>query len=225
MRLIALVSWFDEQAAWLAELVASLATAGVDHVVAVDGAYALYPHGRGNSGSEQGRVVAATALGAGMGCTVHQPAFPWVGGEVEKRSVMFALGHLAAVPDEDWLVVADADEVWEQPHGLRDALSGTELDVAEVMLVERTGHGRSNAMIRKCFRAQPGGIWVEDRHCRYVAADGRVLWDQARRGEEVEALTLMDVRVLHRPGEREAHRTVDRLDYYVRRRELNAEAL
>jgi hypothetical protein len=130
------LSWFDERTDWLAELVASLAAVGVDHLVAVDGAYGLYPGARGSSGSEQASVVLGAAHGAGIGVTVHVPAFPWPGNEVEKRTVLFALGHLVAQPYDDWLVVADADEVWESGD-LRADLADCAADVAEVMLVER----------------------------------------------------------------------------------------
>jgi hypothetical protein len=225
MRLIGLVSWFDEQTAWLAELVASLAAAGISHVVAVDGAYALYPQARGHSGSEQGQIVASAALGAGMGCTIHQPAMPWIGNECEKRTALFALGHLVAVPDDDWLVVADADEVWERASGLAGTLAATDLDAAEVLLYENTQHGRENTVSRKCFRAQRDGISVQSHHAHYVAGDGRVLWDAARPGLHEEALTVLDVEVRHRPTERLAYRTQRRNSYYGARRALSVEGV
>lgn len=225
MRLIALLSWFDERADWLAELVASMARAGVDHVVAVDGAYAMYPQARGNSDTEQAQAVTATALGAGMGVTVHVPQHSWVGNEVEKRSFLFAAGHLAAEPGVDWLWVCDADEVITQAAGVRDALEATSLDVAEVLLEEHVAQGEfewNRAPIRKLFRAHPAGITVEGHHARYVDGDGGVLWD-ASRPVHVDAESLWDVRVLHRPAAREAYRTAKRHAYYERRRDFALE--
>lgn len=219
MRLICLLSWFDERPDWLAELVASVARAGADHVIAVDGAYALYPQARGSSGSTQAAVVAAAALGAGIGVTVHVPEQPWVGNEVEKRTVMFRLGHAIAESGRDWLWVCDADEVITRGAGVRDELTCTDLDVGEVLLVENGGH----LPIRKLFRAQPGGIRVEERHCRYLTGVDTVLWDAARPSQQVDAESLWDVRVLHRPADRDALRDQGRNSYYEVRRMAGVE--
>jgi hypothetical protein len=222
VRLIALLSWFDERPSWLAELVASLARAGVDHLVALDGAYGFYPQAKGSSGSEQAEVITGAALGAGMGVTVHVPHQPWFGNEVEKRTALFAFGNQIAEAGEDWLIVADGDEVWTDGHDLKGALEATALDVVEVVLYERTVTGeRGHSPIRKCFRAQP--IRVMGHHARYVADDERVLWDAARPGLQVEAETLWGVKVRHRPAEREALRNVNRNAYYKRRADLKAE--
>jgi hypothetical protein len=74
VRLIAALSWFDESPAWLSELVASLARAEVDHVVALDGSYALFPGAEAWSGTEQHDAIVHTARGCGMGCTLHVPS-------------------------------------------------------------------------------------------------------------------------------------------------------
>lgn len=226
MRLIALLSWFDERSDWLAELVASMATANVDHVVAIDGSYALYPQAKGSSGSEQATIMAAAALGARMGVTVHVPQWPWIGNEVEKRTAMFALGHVVAQAGEDWLWVCDGDEVITQAAGLRDALEDTALDVAEVMLREGVRQGEhefNHQPIRKLFRAQPSGIRVEGHHARYVTGDDVVLWDAGRPDDQVEALSYWDVQVRHRPCEREPYRNAKRNSYYQSRTDLATE--
>lgn len=145
------------------------------------------------------------------------PQTPWFGNEVEKRDALFRLGHAVAEPREDWLVVADADEVWKPGHDLYDGLTATDLDVAEIMLEERVGaggHEWNRQMIRKCFRAHPRGIRVEGAHYRYVNGDGLVLWGGYA---EEPCEQLMDVRVRHRPGDREIYRDRKRLAYYERR--------
>src|SRR6266498_1360247 len=53
LKIIAILSWFDESPSWLSACVASLARAGCSHLVAVDGAYRLYPDGRPHSGIAQ----------------------------------------------------------------------------------------------------------------------------------------------------------------------------
>lgn len=213
-----MISWYAEKPEWLAELVASLGAAGVDHVVAIDGAYAAFPDARGNSGSEQGAVVSATALGAGMGVTVHQPrnVDPWWGNEVEKRTALFTLGHHVAEAGTDWLMVVDADEV-VLSHINRAKLEAIEEDVADVTIVQ----GGSFPM-RKMFRAQESGISVQGYHARYVTGDGRTLWGP---GEEIDTLAgnMLDVRVRHRPDLRQSARRRDKEDYYTMRERLRLE--
>jgi hypothetical protein len=220
------LSWFDENPAWLAELVASLARAGADHVVALDGAYASYPQAAGNSGSEQAQIVVSTALGCGIGATVHAPQWPWAGGEVEKRSALFAFGHVIADAGEDWLMVADADEVWGPAGDLRDRLAATELDCGEVLLEEHVAQGAhewNRQPIRKLFRAQESGISVQGHHARYVSGDGDVLWDAARPNQQALSESLWDVRVRHRPADRAAYRNEKRMTYYSRRSDFGLE--
>jgi hypothetical protein len=225
VRLIACLSWFDEPAPFLAELVASLADAGVDHLVAVDGSYGAYPNSSGSSGSEQACLIHAAAQGAGMGVSVHCPQIPWAGNEIEKRTFLFAAGHLVAEPDTDWLWIADGDEVVTTAHGLRDKLEATSMDVAEVELWTRAGDDEwSRQPIRKLFRAQRGGIRVENHHARYVAADGRVLWDSGEPLAQVPADQFWDVRVRHRPECRPHYRNMKRWKYYERRKQLALEA-
>lgn len=225
MRLIALLNWFDERTDWLTELVASMARAGVDHVVAVDGAYGLYPQARGSSGSDQARAVIASALGAGIGVTVHVPQEAWAGNEVEKRSFLFAAAHLVAEPGKDWLWVCDGDEVITNAAGLRGTLERAAAVVGEVILWERAGdHEAGHSPARRLFLAHSGGIRVEHRHCRYVNGDGAVLWDAAIPVDQVEAEPYWDVRVEHRAATRDAYRNMKRNEYCERRELLGAEA-
>lgn len=220
MKVVALLSWFDERTDWLAELVGSLAGVGVEHIVAVDGAYALYPQGRAQSGSEQANVVVSAAHGAGLGVTVHVPACPWPG-EVEKRTALFALGHLVAEPGVDWLLVVDADELMD-PVNLKAQVEGSTCDVAEVLLYERhDDHPDSRTMTRRLFRAHPGGIRVCGTHAHYVNGDGVQLWH----GSSVTADQLWDVRIRHRAAERGRLRTERRLAYYERRNEYGIESV
>ena len=95
MKLIAILCWYDERPSWLAGVTASLARLQVAHLVAVDGAYGLYPKGHGCSGTEQQQTIVETCRAAGIGTTVHTPPEPWFGNEVEKRNLAF---QLAAQP-------------------------------------------------------------------------------------------------------------------------------
>jgi hypothetical protein len=132
VRIFACLAWFDESPRWLAATVASCARL-CDHVIAVDGAYLLYPGGRRSSGGEQAETVHATAVANGMGCTVHTPASVWQGNEVEKRNAYVAIARELGVYYDDWLFVIDADEVVSEVSSLaRRDLESAQADVASV---------------------------------------------------------------------------------------------
>jgi hypothetical protein len=228
VRIVGLLSWYDEQPAWLAELVASMGRAGVDHLVAVDGAYGAYPDATGDSGSEQAAVVAAAALGAGMGVTVHQPQEPWQGNEIEKRTFLFAAAHLVARPGMDWLWIVDGDEIVTHANGLREQLGATDMVAATCTLWEGVASGEhewNTQPLRMMFRAQASGIRVHGHHACYLTGDGQVLWDNWQPTNEVPALALPGVRVRHRPGDRPAYRNRKRNDYYNRSKSLGLEKM
>jgi hypothetical protein len=112
MRVIGLLSWFEESPSWLAALIAS-GKGFVDHWVAVDGAYFLYPDAlrHPSSGPEQAESIIQTAAACGISCSVHVPAEPWMDNEVGKRSFLFQAGELVAEPNVDWYFVADGDDL------------------------------------------------------------------------------------------------------------------
>ena len=85
MRLVAILNFYEESSQWLAALVASLQKANVDHIVAVDGAYALFPDAmtRPRSGPEQPQAIIECAHTLGIGCTIHRTRSAWGGNEVE----------------------------------------------------------------------------------------------------------------------------------------------
>lgn len=218
MRVIGLLSWYEEPASWLAECVASLAPL-CDHLVAVDGPYALFPGAirKPASGGEQADTIARTAAGSGIGCTIHVPREPWWGNEVGKRDAMFRLAMSIAEPGVDWLLRIDADEAFTQiPADTRKHLGETELDVAEVTMWERGDGQDSQFPIRILFRALQG---IGIRQAHYVvtapgAGGTRVLVgnDQVHRMEP--AMGLPDVRLEHRTRQRSAMRRAQKDDYY-----------
>jgi hypothetical protein len=225
MRLIALLSWYDEPTWCLTELVASLATAGVDHLVAVDGAYMLYPEGRAQSPSEQAQAILAGCQGAGIGVSVYSGREVWYGNEIEKRTFTFAAGHLCAEPGVDWLWVVDADERIQETLGLREALEQTECDVATLMIDEVNDGTREGAFpLRKFFRAQQTGIHLENNHFTYKTGDGQLLFEGycIAKPELVEADNFPFVRIDHRGG-RTKQREFQAQVYYDRRKEHGAE--
>lgn len=91
----------------LAACVSSLAGV-VDHIIAVDGAYMLYPHGQSASDPSQLRVIEEIARGLRIGFTAHVPAQVWAGNEVEKRNHALRLAEAVTSPD-GWYFIHDGD--------------------------------------------------------------------------------------------------------------------
>lgn len=108
-RIVGIISWWDESPTWLAASIASMARF-CDHVVALDGRYALYPDSRLQSGSAEHYAVIDAARASGLGVTLHTAprTFP---DEMAKRSHLFRLAALESEPMRDWYFVLDGDEV------------------------------------------------------------------------------------------------------------------
>jgi hypothetical protein len=216
VKIIALLSWYEEPASWLAECVASTAKL-CDHIIAVDGPYALFPGAlrKPASGTEQAEIILHTAAGAGIGCTIHAPRQPWWGNEVQKRAYMFRLAEGMTTAD-DWLLRIDADEVLTTvPSDTRAKLAKTSLDVANVLMWERDD---SQFPIRVLFRALPG-ITVQQAH--YVVTAPSAVGVKVLCGHEIKhcmepAETLWDVRLEHRSQQRPEARRRLKEEYYVK---------
>ena len=139
MKIVALLSWFNESPTWLAATISSAARF-CDHVIALDGAYANFPGARASSGEFEHEAILRTAEAVGIGVTLHVPDEPYRGNEVEKRNLHFELAKPITSPT-DWLFILDADEtVVRSPDRaiIRGELEETDLYVANVTLSERT---------------------------------------------------------------------------------------
>ncbi|MFE6362970.1 hypothetical protein ACFVP3_23600 [Streptomyces sp. NPDC057806] len=226
MKVIGLLSWYEEPVSWLAECVASAAKL-CDHIIAVDGPYALFPGSirRPASGGEQADTIARTAAGAGIGCTIHVPRKPWWGGEVEKRDSMFRLAAPMTTA-ADWLLRIDADEVLtDVPLDTRELLADSRLDVAEVTIWDRDEG--SQYPFRCLFRALPG-LAIEQAHY-VVTAPGehgrRVLVGNSTVHSPEPAQALWDVRLEHRTRQRPHARQQLKSEYYAKVADLGTEQI
>ena len=236
-RVIGLLSWYDESPSWLAATVASFAPV-IDHLVAIDGPYAAYPHnGRIKSDPEQAEVIQRTCDAVGIGLTLYQPTEAYFGNEVEKRSLAFALA-LTVANEQDWVWVFDADEVLTKyPADFRTRLDVIERDAVEVTLTSRQGYEDAGSVdqivplptdskhdLRMIFRALPG-LRVLGRHDCYVAgpnSDPTFLWGPTTYPVE-PAFRIGEVEVEHRTHRRAAHRKQASHDYYRTRDALGLE--
>lgn len=233
MKLIGLLSWYDEHASWLTAAIASHYRAGLTHLIAVDGAYELFPGGRPRSGVEQHHAINDTCEGLGISSLIHTPATTWTGNEVHKRTFLFELGLTIADPD-DWFLVIDADHLMTEPDDLPRHLQQTDLHAAEVSLWQRpdptTNAARQFKMprvhqstMRVLYRANPG-LHCDGNHYTYTDGQGRILWGQTTPGHTIEpALDLTHIRIEHRTTERDLARHEDQYAYYKRRDNLQIE--
>lgn len=228
MKIVACLSWYDEGPAWLASVVAAAAKAGCDHIVAVDGPYALLTVTGRSSGVLQQDAVVHAAHVAGIGLTLHVPSLPFAGNEVEKRTLMFRLAEQITTRD-DWLMVLDADTFVTKAVDLRRRLQQTDLNAAEVMVltssdVQQLGVSVSRQPVRLLYRAVRG-LEVAGAHYYYrYPIDGRFsyLWGQM---PLEPALALHDVEVEHWTGQRAAARRDMQNVYYERRDAQNVESV
>lgn len=228
MRLIALTSWYDEPVSMLIASIASLKTAGVDHLVAIDGAYALYPDAQPASDPNQLAAIHMTCRELDMGCTVHVPAGVWEGNEPEKRTALFSAGW-AVANQGDWFMIHDADTVVvKAPEDLKDRLAGSGFEVAKVnvhdMVAARIKQRDLPEYFEYCglFKAQP--IKVGPHHAQYRTADGRYLWVGNGEHPPVPALDLTrSLTVEHRPDQRPPERLLAKGGYYGNRDQARVE--
>ena len=231
MRLHALLAYYDEPCSALAACVSSLTHAGVDHIIASDGAYALYPEAKPSSPPDQAHTIHTTAQTLGIASTIHTPSTVWIGNEVEKRTHLFQLAHAVSAPG-DWWFVIDADEIiLTAPTDLKAQLERTEHHVAQATLTELRDLNDTAAQqfnwprhgqfpFRMLFKAQP--IHCRTNHYTYVTDDDRVLWASDSALQE-PALDLPDLIVEHRANQRHQDRRDDKNTYYKRRDHLGVE--
>ncbi len=233
MKVIGVLCWYDESPTWLCATVAS-AAAICDHLVAVAGAYALFPGGSGSSGAAQHEAIAKTAEAVGLGLTLHVPNAKWTGNEVEKRSYSYRLAATIGC-EEDWVLVLDADDVILQcPSTVRERLHDTDLMVGQVSHLERWDPHADPSVssyahvadvsssprvpIRKFFRLLPG-LRCDVTHFHHVAYEGDHtlhLWGNGSWPEE-PALDCTDMVIEHRTRLRARERARRQQAYYQTR--------
>jgi hypothetical protein len=168
--IVACLMWYDEPVEQLDRCVRSLGPVA-DVLVAVDGAFADYPHdGMVNSPPEQFRVIEQACRRDGrIRLVPASTQYPWPD-EVSKRAWMVGYAVNLCVPTgDDWLLVIDGDEYVEEAARRLEIWGGlAELkeDVADVTFrFADTEHP-----LPRLYRAQPG-LTVVGAHWRYVVGD------------------------------------------------------
>lgn len=191
MKLIAMLSWFDEDPELLEECISRVRALGVDHLVAVDGPYDLYPAERQQSPYEPFKAILDAS--AGIGVTMRNKA-SWSGNEVEKRNFMLGLA-LGVADRDDWLLVVDSDHMWEARRSddlpLKMLLEMTTLDFAEVSISDEAPDVQDphTYPARLLMRAIPG-MRYDGAHYRIRLPDGRKSLALRTEAEESTATAL-----------------------------------
>lgn len=106
-RVTGILSFYDEPIELLAACVSGMCRV-VDHVVAIDGSYLLYPNGQPSSDPQQMRIIEEICRGSNVGITTHTQTQRWHGNEVQKRNHALRLAEAVTSP-EGWYLVLDAD--------------------------------------------------------------------------------------------------------------------
>jgi hypothetical protein len=135
LRLFAILIWYDESPTWLGSMITSLQRIGVDHLIAIDGAFRHYD-GDARSNSVQAEAIHLACDAADIGLTMERPQYKmWT--EVEKRAYAFKLFECMSEKWVDWCLVIDGDEVIaEGSPAIKHELTETGLDVANALLWE-----------------------------------------------------------------------------------------
>lgn len=209
-RLVALLSFFDEQPAFLHRLVTSLPLAHVDTLVALDGRYTHFPCAYDQSPCEQYATLTQACEQAGIPLRLHRPTGPYPT-EMAKRTSLFAKGEQATTPT-DWYLIIDGDEqILTAPSNLKAQLEDTMFDVATAHLEQETPHPE----LPRLFRAIRG-LHVTCNHYTYRTPDGRYLWGNART-TLLEARYPTTLRIWHDERGRTPTRRAGQVGYYLRR--------
>jgi len=220
MKLIGLLSFYDESPVWLHECITSHANSGVEHLVAVDGAYELLELGKGASPIEQHEAIIAATSDAGIGLTLPRASRTVAGERGREAHLHVPLGP-AHLRGAQGLVVGDRrgpgrrDKI---PGNVRDWLEQTECDAAEVTFWEPESPDLERDrdacfLVRSLFRAIPG-LRCEGNHYTYVTPDGRRLWGNSTLKPIEPALPLHGVVIEHRTKWRTADRHEQQYAYY-----------
>lgn len=223
------MSFYDERPDWLSATIASLTKWGVDHLIALDGAYFLYPEGRHRSSTFQHLAILEAAAAIDIGLTLAWPDTVWTRNETEKRTQLFRHADTISTPGEDWYLIWDADQFALNTTNLKHELAKTTLDAAETTCEQPEHTGDITHMrIRNLFRAHHG-ITVQGNHYTYLHPDGTTkLWGQARAGHPHGGLApahdaTMAARFEHRTTQRPPRRIEAARNYYQLRDSLAIE--
>lgn len=225
------LSFFDEEPELLVECITALAGAGVDQLVAVDGPYALYPHTSTSSSRKALDAIRWATRKHRINLLLSGGGHAWDGNEVEKRQHMLQLARGAQPKGKwnqirlanDWLLIVDADHVWESDGDLHDLLKPADtrkhysffamVSFAEVFQPDGTPiYSPARPLMRARWDLRMG-----TNHYTYEIDDGFSTFLD-RPMSTMRAYDLTDrVRVVHRVHDRDPEKRSRQGAYYEQR--------
>lgn len=216
--IVAALCWYDEAPDLLGAAILSAADAGVEALVALDGAYATYPDGHAASPDEQLAAIVKTTRATGLSLTVSQPARPWAT-EADKRTRLFRLAD-AMCAEGDWIFVMDADYQLRVKRPLPALLADVDERVAELALWTPPNPGRVVWRVAewtkiRCLFRDRGIVVGPDNHYTYSAPDGALLWGYE--GNIPAADLAEEARIDHLSFHRSEARVETQMAYYMER--------
>lgn len=224
--------WAEENPLWLTAAVTSIAPL-LDHLVALDGKYVLYPGSMQQPASDvmQSMAVLEAASACNLGVTLHRPGVPFMGNEVEKRQLSIDIAAHFADSEDDWVLVFDADMVARKlsPEFIRKDLEESDHLVAEYARYEDPADEGCTA-IRGIYRLVSGLSYGPAHYVVWApTSDGEpvYLWGRpAMHTPYMEALDLSgSLKFDHRNHQRDRGRHDRAWEYYDKRDSLGVERM
>lgn len=228
----AMLNYFDEEPQMLFDCVKSVCDVGVDHVIALDGPYANFPHEKTYSLPSSNLAIVEACRESGVDWWVVTRNIAWEGDEVAKRNEMLRLA-LSPILDswfeprpplagpDDWLLVVDADHRWSVVDGysLKVFLAASREDFAEVAFADARHPDGSWAWYEaRLLNRAITGMRYDGAHWRISLPDGRTSSTLRAGGSTSSALDLRGcVQVTHHLAERDPERLAKQAAWYHER--------
>lgn len=222
MRLIGMLSFFDEDPELISHAIECVTEIGVDYLIAADGPYDLFEHDVDHSSGECKTAILDATIGM-QGCSLLSKQ--WSGNEVEKRNFMLDYAFECVVQSsDDWLLVFDADHLWGTIDvigpSLKTTLAATQHDFAEVLFADGLNLDGSPAFYRARLlqRAVPG-MRYDGSHWLVRHPDGATCatLPNAALSTDAPVETLDRFYVMHMAQARDQARRGAQADYYNKR--------
>lgn len=234
-RITGLLSFYDEPLELLAAHVSSLSGV-VDHLVAVDGAYFLYPQAQPSSDPSQMRLIEEICRGLRIGLTTHTPSQVWAGNEVQKRNHMVTLAEPVTDPN-GWYIVLDADCIvtkvaddWFQQmeQAAKDGWGAAEISVREVREIPGVAFDPQDSYgpIRLMYRAVPNLTYGPAHWCIHAPdpeTGERIFFWGPPDLKPVDAFNARHLLKFDHRMDRPDYRAVNARKYYLKREQLGVE--
>lgn len=231
MKVTGILCWYQENPLWLTAAITAIAPA-LDHLIALDGGYFLYPGAleQPSSNVEQSIAVLEATAACNLGLTLYRPSQPFMENEVEKRNMSLDLAETIKEVDTDWLLVFDADMIarkFDRAY-LRQDLQQSDHLVAQYARYE-SPEDEGFTPVRGMYRFVPGLAYGPAHWCVSAPTDGPRIWLWGKpdiHEPYAEALDLSSIlKFDHRNTRRNSVRAAKVKEYYAQRDALGIERL